>query len=232
MILHGSVIEVAFNVQAAVDDKHSLIVHYDTTNVNDRKALAPVALEAKAILQKEEITVLADKGYNNAEQIQTCSDNNITTYVAVQDVPRSSEIPMPAYYGDKFIYNEASDAYTCPERNTMTTTGHWYNKKYKNYITKVKHYKTTKCRTCQAKHLCTINPDGRLIERSQYAKAVEENNHRIKTDKHIYLKRQQIIEHIFGTVKRQWGYDHILLKGIEKNNGEFGLIYLCYNFKE
>ncbi len=60
---------------------------------------------------------------------------------------------------------------------------------------------------------------------------METNNHRIKTDKHIYLKRQQIIEHIFGTIKRQWGYDHILLKGLEKNNGEFGLIYLCYNFK-
>ena len=74
MILHGSVIEVAFNVQTAVDDKHNLIVHYDTTNVNDRKALAPVALEAKAILQKEEITVLADKGYNNAEQIHTCTE--------------------------------------------------------------------------------------------------------------------------------------------------------------
>ncbi len=72
MILHGSVIEVAFNVQTAVDDKHNLIVHYDTTNVNDRKALAPVAIETKAILQKDEITVLADKGYNNAEQINTC----------------------------------------------------------------------------------------------------------------------------------------------------------------
>ncbi len=95
MILHGSVIEVAFNVQAAVDHKHSLIVHYDTTNVNDRKALAPVALEAKAILQKEEITVLADKGYNNAEQIQTCSDNNITTYVAVQDVPEAAKYRCP-----------------------------------------------------------------------------------------------------------------------------------------
>ncbi|MBK9732623.1 MAG: transposase [Chitinophagaceae bacterium] len=40
-----------------------------------------------------------------------------------------------------------------------------------------------------------------------------------------------MIEHIFGTIKRQWGYDHILLKGIEKNNGEFALIYLTYNFR-
>ncbi len=68
----------------------------------------------------------------------------------------------------------------------------------------------------------TLNPDGRLIERSQYAKAVEQNSARIKNNKQAYLKRQQIIEHVFGTIKRQWGYDHILLKGIEKNNGDSG----------
>jgi hypothetical protein len=122
----------------------------------------------------------------------------------VQDVPRSSDIPAPEYYGDKFIYNELTDTYTCPQSNTMTTTGHWYNKKYKNYITRVKHYKTTKCKICPAKHNCTINPDGRLIERSQYAKAVEANSARIKRNKEKYLKRQQIIEHVFGTIKRQW----------------------------
>ena len=31
--------------------------------------------------------------------------------------------------------------------------------------------------------------------------------------KHIDLfLRQQIIEHIFGTIKRQWGFDHIRMK--------------------
>ncbi len=64
------------------------------------------------------------KGYNNAEQIHTCTENNITTYVAVQDVPRSSDIPTQEYYGDKFIYNKSDDTYTCPQQNTLTTTGH------------------------------------------------------------------------------------------------------------
>jgi hypothetical protein len=31
-------------------------------------------------------------------------------------------------------------------------------------------------------------------------------------------------ERVFVTIKRQWGYDHILLKGLWKNEGEFGLI--------
>lgn len=44
-------------------------------------------------------------------------------------------------------------------------------------------------------------------------------------------RRQQIIEHVFGTIKRQWGCDHILLKGLRKNDGAFGLIYLIYNLR-
>lgn len=69
MILHGSVIEVAYNVQTAVDEKNKLIIHYDVTNDNDRKALHEVSLETKNVLGKEVIAVLADKGYHNAEQL-------------------------------------------------------------------------------------------------------------------------------------------------------------------
>ena len=231
MILHGSVIEVAYNVQTAVDDKNKLIVHYDVTNDNDRKALHGVALETKQILGKDEITVLADKGYHNAEQLHACKEDDILTYVAVPEIPRKNEIPTENYYGDKFIYNEKKDQYTCPQGNLLNTNGNWYQKKYKKYVTEIKQYKTEACTTCPARSLCTSNPRGRILERSQYAKAMEENSNRIKYDLNKYLLRQQIVEHPFGTIKRQWSMDHILLKGIKKNNGEFGLIYFTYNFR-
>ncbi len=229
MILHGSVIEVAFNIQTSVDDKHNLIAHYKSTNTNDRKALAPIAIETKEVLQADALNALADKGYHNGEQLQTCSDNDITTYVAVPEIPLKSEVPTPEYYGDKFIYNEVDDTSTCPQGKTLTTNGKWYDKKHERYSNKVKHYKTSACKTCPVKDQCTKNENGRMIERSEFAKAVEENGERLKKEYHIYIKRQQIIEHVFGTIKRQWGYDHILLKGLEKNNGEWvNLLYLQF----
>ena len=82
-----------------------------------------------------------------------------------------------------------------------------------------------------ARNLCTTNPAGRLIERSQYATAVEKNARNLTKQRELYKERQQLIEHVFGTIKRQWGFDHILLKGIRKNNGEMGLIYFIYNFR-
>jgi hypothetical protein len=47
----------------------------------------------------------------------------------------------------------------------------------------------------------------------------------------LYRKRQEINEHIFGTIKRQWGYNHTNLTGLEKVNGEHSLIMLVYNIK-
>jgi len=47
----------------------------------------------------------------------------------------------------------------------------------------------------------------------------------------MYQKRKEIIEHPFGTIKRNWGYTYTLLKGIEKVTGEFALIFTAYNLR-
>ena len=228
---HGR-IEVSYNVQTAVDSKHCLIVNYENTNTNDKKALVSVAVETKNILQKNSIEVLADKGYHNGEQIDVCTKNDIVTYVAVPDIPRSNETPTPSYFGDKFRYDSLKDTFTCPEGFILQTNGKWYQKgNGKKYHNLVKHYKTAACGTCSAKSLCTTNARGRLIERSQYAKSVEENAKRINEEKEKYLLRQQIVEHPFGTIKRQWGFDYVLLKGLKKNEADFGLIFSAYNLR-
>ena len=231
MILHGSVIEVAYNVQTVVDDKNKLITTYEVTNQNDRKALLNMSLQAMEACGVDEIAILADKGYHNGEQLSACEAANITTYVAYPEVPRGSDIPTADYYGEKFVYDKEADTYTCPQGQTLKTNGNWYNKMYEQFITRVKHYKTTGCTGCPVKDLCTRSERGRLIERSEHAEAVEANASRIDKHYEVYRKRQEIIEHIFGTVKRQWSYDHILLKGFTRNNGEFALIYFIYNFR-
>jgi len=140
-------------------------------------------------------------------------------------------MPKPGYYKKNFIYNKKENHYICPQGQILTTNGNDYKKPHKSGYTLVKHYKTKACKSCNAKHLCTENKHGRLIERSQYQGLVEANNSRIRAEKEKYLRRQMIVEHPFGTIKRNWGYDHVLVKGLEKVDGEFGLIFLCYNLK-
>ena len=49
--------------------------------------------------------------------------------------------------------------------------------------------------------------------------------------KTIIKQRGSIVEHPFGTIKRTLGWDHFLVRGIEKVSGENSLIMFSYNFK-
>jgi len=61
---------VGYNVQTAVDVENHLIVAHEVTNVgHDRTQLMPMALRAQEAMGNEEITVLADRGYFNGDQV-------------------------------------------------------------------------------------------------------------------------------------------------------------------
>ena len=231
MLIRGAITEVAYNLQAAVDDKNNLVVHYEATNKNDRNALHKVATQTKEMLGVKELEVLADKGYHNGGQLEKCANDGIITYVAAPEHVHNTSIPTADYLVEKFIYDEKTDTYTCPEQQTLVTNGSWYNKHKTKYNYKVKHYKTSACQQCPAKALCTRNKSGRLIERTEFQKSVDANNQRVVINRAKYNRRQCINEHVFGIIKRQWGYDHTLMKGVKNVDAETGLIFIAFNIR-
>ncbi len=233
LLVQGQVVEVSYNIQAAVDAKHKLVVATHTINRNDRNALVDIAKEVQENLDIERYTALLDKGYHNGNQIQQCTDAHITTIVAPPELVNSNETgTTKAYMVSEFIYNKEADTYTCPQGETLATKGTWHNKKGGDKIYfRFKQYRTPNCKACPVQHLCTAQKSGRVIQRSEYAEAVEANNMRYKEHQDLYRKRQEINEHIFGTIKRQWGYNHTNLIGLEKVGGEHALIMLVYNIK-
>ncbi|MFV8356806.1 transposase, partial [Flavobacterium sp. XS1P32] len=232
LLVQGQVVEISFNLQAAVDAKHNLVVATHTINKNDRSALSAIAIEAKENLGIETYTALVDKGYHNGKQIEICKQANITTIVAQPEQGKSNQNGTTKdYLVAQFQYHQDTDTYTCPQGETLKTTGSWHKKTTDRDSYNFKKYRTPKCKACPVKHLCTSRASGREIDRSQYADAVEENNKRYHENPQLYRKRQEINEHIFGTIKRQWGYNHTNLTGLEKVNGEHSLIMLVYNIK-
>lgn len=53
----------------------------------------------------------------------------------------------------------------------------------------------------------------------------------VAQNKALYRRRQAIVEHPFGTIKRSWGYTYTLLRRIGKITGEFSLIFTAYNMR-
>ena len=70
---------VGYNVQAAVDIKHHLIVAHEVTNVGtDRSQLSHMAKRTKAALKTDKLDVVADRGYFSGEEILACEEAGIT----------------------------------------------------------------------------------------------------------------------------------------------------------
>jgi hypothetical protein len=73
---------VGYNVQAAVDTEHHMIVAHEVTNVgHDRAQLTAVSKLAREAIGGEKLTVLTDRGYFDGEEILRCAEERITTLV-------------------------------------------------------------------------------------------------------------------------------------------------------
>ena len=224
VILHRNVVNVGYNIQAGCDGKHKLFINNDTGSVNDTHALADMALDAKELLGGDKMNCLTDKGYTTAIHIDTCNKNNITTYSS----PKAHSSQNNGLYNmNEFVYDTELDTYTCPANKVLHTNGNIYKKR--NH--RVKHYKTKACDGCKLRELCTTNKSGRFIERSIYQEALEQNQKRVDQNPDYYRLRQQITEHQFGTLKRQWGFTFTLMKGKQNVLSEVNLMMMCYNLR-
>lgn len=230
MITRNNITEVAYSVQTTVDAKHNLPVDYKLTNENDSKAMGGMVRRAKTILEKSDFKVLYDKGYHTGSEFAYANAQGIEVIVAIPDV--ASHAPNTDFDVENFNYDKENDCYTCPAGELLTTNGTWYNKSRGKSLNKVKHYKTNACLLCASFEQCTKNQRGRLIERSEYADLIFENKQRMEANKQLYRKRQAIVEHPYGIIKRQWGFYYVSTKkGIKRASADVGLIFVAYNLR-
>jgi len=230
LITRNNITEVAYNIQTVVDAKHNLPIDYKVTNENDSKAMGAMLRRTKTILNSTDFTALYDKGYHTGSEIKTAIDLGIHIMVAIPEV--ASNAPDTAYNVANFKYDKVNDTYTCAQAQVLTTNGSWYKKNRGKSFTQMKHYKTKACSTCPVKDLCTKNKDGRLIERSEHAPFIEQNKLNIEANPTLYKKRQAIVEHPYGILKRQWGFYYIMTKKTKKHaSADVGLMFTAYNLR-
>jgi len=102
-----------------------------------------------------------------------------------------------------------------------------FRKKYNQ--AKIDRHRTPACGACSIREDCTKNKKCRIIERTEYQDVIDENRERVLANKDYYKLRQQIIEHQFGILKRQWGFTYTLLKGKRNVLSEVHLMMTIYN---
>lgn len=232
VLLHRNIVNVGYNVQAVSDGKNKMLVGMDTGDVNDTHALSPMIKIAQVNMTVKSMSVLADKGYHTGAQLAESETLGVQTFVSPK--ANAANRQYNVFPMEQFDYDLETDTYRCPNNSVLRSNGQTYQRKGKNKKgtwVPFKHYKTKECKRCPIKDQCTRSPRGRIIQRSMHQGAIERNNTRVNNNPDYYRNRQQIIEHQFGTLKRQWGFSHVLMRGKENVLAEVSLIFTAYNLR-
>ena len=222
-------VPVGYNAQAAVDEKHHLIIAQEVTNaVTDIDQLSAMAIKAKEALGVETLTVVADAGYCNAKEIQASEEAGIEVYTPKINTSNSTKKGL--YGKEQFIYNAETNCYTCPagKRLPYRFSG---NEKRRGKPRSVLYYVGESCQGCEQRHCCTEGKDARRITRCPEEDAIDRMQVRMREHPEVMKKRKQIVEHVFGTIKFWNHQGAFLMRGIEKVRAEFSLSTLAYNMK-
>jgi transposase len=215
---------VGYNVQAAVDTTHHLIVAHEVTNVGtDRSQLANMAKRTKAALKTDELDVVTDRGYFNSLEILACDKDGITVTLPK---PLTSGSKAKGRFGKQdFVYVAADDVYRCPAGERLV---YRFTNEEKGLM--LRRYWTNACQTCVIKDKCTTGKQ-RRITRWQHEHVLDAVQQRLDEHPEKMRQRRETVEHPFGTIKYWMGYTHFQMKTLKRVGTEMALHVLAYNLK-
>jgi len=215
---------VGYNVQAAVDAKHHLIVAHEVTNVgHDRDQLAHMAKLAQAATGRDDLIAVADKGYYEGYEIL---EAELAGVAVVVPKPMTSNNAAKGLFDKRdFVYDDKADQYRCPagsiaiHRMTTEEAG------------KIQHkYWSSDCSGCAMKPRCTTGKE-RRISRWEHEDILDVVQERLDGAPQAMALRRQTVEHVFGTLKAWMGSTHFLTKRLKRVRTEMNLQVLAYNLK-
>ena len=216
-------VDMAYNVQAAVDGKAHLVAAFDITQKpDDHGQLSNMTKKTQEALRKKGITVLADKGYYSGDDIEDTEKLGAAPIVARQLKPGEKE--GKRYSLNKFVYDNEKDEYICPEGRSLPAHSKQTTRD-RNFFNK------DACKACPARGECLNKEKFRRIVRKSKNDILDRADKKYAENKELYKSRQQIVEHVFGTVKRTMDGGYFLLRTKKKVKTEAALLFLGYNIK-
>jgi transposase len=215
---------VGYNVQTAVDTKHHLIVAHAVTNVGtDRDQLTSMAKRARTAMEVQNLTVIADRGYFNGEEVLACHEAGITAIVP--KTATSSAKAEGRFDRADFIYEADTNEYRCPAGQHLI----WRFATVEKGLTQHRYW-SSHCKQCAIKEKCTPG-EQRRVTRWEHEAVLDAMQRRLDQAPESMRFRRQTVEHPFGTIKLWMGSAHFLTKTLKHVSTEMSLHILAYNLK-
>ncbi|MCL2087017.1 MAG: IS1182 family transposase [Oscillospiraceae bacterium] len=239
LMMNNGKMDVCYNVQSSVDSKNKLIVEFEVTNnANDANLITPMVEKSKDILETDSLAAVVDAGYDSVQDIIASMENGNDIHVARTDfdicIPTTEEYhtEITSHQNGRCVYFADRNIVLCPMGNVLYPG---FYKKTRGYAV---FYNTKVCNRCGCE--CGKEKRGRrhqipMLE-SEFSKIYNDSDLfvkqiRITPNSEIMRQRKSIVEHPFGTIKRNMDAGYCLTKGLKNVSGEFALAFLSYNLK-
>jgi transposase len=201
--------EVCDNVQTAVDAKHTLMLAGEVTNdTSERDGRSPMALAAKAVLERP-CEGVADRGDDHGDEVPACVEAGSTPSVARPITSANKKLGL--FSQDDFHDARATDPAQWPAGEPLTFRV--------DTVERGRHLRyeaTAACKACPLTQAGTRSTEGRRIPRWVDAPWLEAMAQRVHRRPEGMKRRKTLVEHPFGTMKRWWDAGDFCTRGLAK----------------
>ena len=215
---------VGYNVQAAVEARHHLVVAHDVVMTgSDRAQLSPMARAAQEATGASAVEVVADRGYFSGQEVLACEEAGIAAHVP--KTITSNAVADGRFGKEDFVYEPISDSYRCPAGQALTHHATATENGMRLHI-----YWTNGCPACSLRVHCTTG-NQRRVRRWEHEHVLDAMAERLARRPELMQVRRSTVEHVFGTIKGWMGATHFLTRGLANVRREISLQVLAYNLK-
>jgi transposase len=195
---------------------------------DDHGQLVPMLDRVAATTGRGVETVLTDGGYHDGAAVAACAARG--QRVAMPESQRQA-LADP-YHKERFAYDATTDAYTCPEGQTLGFRGE--KARTDRPVMRVYRGEVAVCRDCPAFGVCTTDRrQGRALEVGPHEAALRAHRTWMATEAAttVYRQRKELIEPVFGVLKEELGARRFLLRGLANVRAEWTLLATAFNLR-
>lgn len=218
-----------YKTHRAVDDLREVITALETTpgDVEENRLLVSLIESSKFNTDISVETAVADAQYGTADNFRKLQRLGIRTHMA--DFGHKNTRKDGLFKDDKFIYDEASDTYTCPAGQPLKKR-HYKPKRQAFYYGCAK----SKCDACNLREQCTRAKYGRTVMRHVDHDLVvkgraQSASYAAKRDR---VRRKHIAEGSFADAANNHGFKRSRWRRLWRQKIQDFLIAACQNIRK
>ena len=217
----------AFNVQAAVDSEHQVVLGMKVTHSeNDHGQLSGMLAEVKKNCGMSAVMALADTGYCDEPTLVALEEMGQDALIALGKHPPGAK-DNDLFAGKCFLADDERDVLMCPAGRELS-----FSCECQCGSGRYRIYSAHGCGSCSFRNQCVKSGRG---SRRVSISCNERARHRMKDKisrpgcKVLYDLRSQIVEPVFGQIKHNRGFRKLLLRGLNGASAEMSLVFLVHN---